>query len=73
MLTNFLPVQQQCNNSNEAQQNPAISKRMIGANSTSTYTSAGKPNSLVARTLQNVRSVDILYDSSKFSEKLKHS
>ncbi|XP_034115732.1 uncharacterized protein LOC117575577 [Drosophila albomicans] len=61
-LTNLLPVQQNCSsnaNSSEAQQNPAISKRVLGGNppsssSSTTYSSAGKPNSLVARTLQNV-------------------
>ncbi|EDW66469.1 FERM domain-containing protein 8 isoform X3 [Drosophila virilis] len=54
ILTNFLPVQQKCSNSNDAQQNPALTKRMLGGNSASTYTSAGKSNSVVTRTLLNV-------------------
>ncbi|XP_064556865.1 uncharacterized protein Bili isoform X3 [Drosophila montana] len=52
--TNYLPVQQKCTNSNDVQQNPALSKRMLGGNSSSTYTSAGKSNSVVTRTLLNV-------------------
>lgn len=54
ILTNYLPVQQKCSSSNDVQQNPALSKRMLGGNSSSTYTSAGKSNSVVTRTLLNV-------------------
>ncbi|EDV93886.1 FERM domain-containing protein 8 [Drosophila grimshawi] len=54
ILQNLLPVQQKCNSSSEAQQNPVVTKRIVAGNSSSTYTSAGKPNSIVTRTLQNV-------------------
>ncbi|TDG40422.1 hypothetical protein AWZ03_013158 [Drosophila navojoa] len=53
ILTSYLPTQQKCS-INDGEKNPMISKRTVGINSSSAYSSAGKSNTVTTRALQNV-------------------
>ncbi|KAH8295265.1 hypothetical protein KR018_009455 [Drosophila ironensis] len=52
--TSFMPTHHKCSNSNDAQSNPAIQKRVMATSSTSNFTNTGKTASNLSRALQNV-------------------